>query len=70
MVGYINDNTGPKPYHYKNQVVIVDKKYQCPTYCGVKHNHSVYFESDSNGMVIDKNQLGERFKEKKINRKK
>ena len=70
MIGYINDNTGPKHYHYKNQIVIVDKNYQCPTYCGVEHNHSVYFKSDSSGMIVDKNQLGKRVKEKKSNRKK
>jgi hypothetical protein len=70
LIGYIDDANGPKPYYYKNQIVIVDKKYQCPTYCGVNHNHSVYFESDSDGMIIDKNQLGKRFKEKKSHRKK
>ena len=69
LIGYLDDIYGPQPHHYKNQVVIVDKKYQCPTYCGVNHNHSVYFESDSNGMIVDENQLGERFKIKK-NRKK
>jgi hypothetical protein len=70
LIGYIDDINSPKPYNYENQIVIVDKKYQCPTYCGVNHNHSVYYNSLTNGMVIDKNQLGERIKEKKFNRKK
>ena len=70
LIGYIDDINSPKPYHYKNQVVIVDKKYQCPTYCGVNHNHSVYYKSLTNGIVIEKNQLGEKFKEKKVHRKK
>jgi len=70
MIGYINDNTGPKPYHYKNQIVIVDKKYQCPNYCAIKHNHSVYFKGESNGMVIDESKLGKKVKIKKNHRKK
>ena len=70
LIGFIDDANGPKPYHYKNKIVIVDKKYQCPTYCGVNHNHSVYFNSHTNGMVIDKNQLGKRVKEKKYKKKK
>ena len=69
LIGYLDDIYGPQPYHYKNQIVIVDKKYQCPKHCGVNHNHSVYFGSESNGMVIDKNQLGKRFKEKKNRQK-
>ena len=69
LIGYIDDANGPKAYHYKKQIVIVYEKYQCPTYCGVNHNHFVYYNSLTNGMVIDKNQLGDRYKEK-INRKK
>ena len=69
MIGYINDNTGPQPYHYKNKVVIVDKNYQCPKYCGVDHNHSVYFEGEADGMVIDKSKLGKRVKKKKSQKK-
>ena len=69
-IGYIDDATGPQSYHYKNQIVIVDKKYQCPSYCGVDHNHSVYFEGETNGMVIDKNQLGKKVKKKKSRKKK
>ena len=70
LIGYLNDTYGPHPYHYKNQIVIVDKKYQCPNHCGVNHSHSVYFESDSNGMVIDKSKLGKKVKIKKNDRKK
>ena len=70
MVGYVNDRIGPQPHHYENKIVIVDKKYQCPKYCGVNHNHSVYFEGETNGMVIDKSKLGKRYKEKKSRKKK
>tara|TARA_Y100000593_G_C4165726_1_gene264327 strand:- start:408 stop:620 length:213 start_codon:yes stop_codon:yes gene_type:complete len=70
MVGYIKDSIGPQPYHYKNKIVIVDEKYQCPKYCGVDHNHSVYFKGETNGMVIDKSKLGKKYKEKKSRRKK
>ena len=70
LIGFIDDYYKPKAYHYKNQVVIVYEKYQCPTYCGVDHNHYVYFEGESIGMVIDKNQLGKRYKEKKVSNKK
>jgi hypothetical protein len=70
VVGFVNDRVGPQPHHYENRIVIVDKKYQCPKYCGVSHNHSVYFEGESDGMVIDKSKLGKRYKEKKSRRKK
>ena len=69
MIGYIDDITGPQPYHYENQIVIVDKNYQCPTYCGVDHNHSVYFINESNGMIIDESKLGKKYKEKKSSKK-
>ena len=42
---------------------MVDKNYQCPTYCAVHHQHSVFYEGY--GMTIDKNQLGKKYKEKK-----
>ena len=48
----------------------LDSKYVCPVYCGVNHKHSVYFIGESDGMVIDKSQLGKRFKEKKSRKKK
>ena len=68
-VGVVRDATGPKPYHYKNKIVVVYEKYQCPVYCDVDHNHYVYFESDTNGMIIDENQLGKRVKNKKSRKK-
>ena len=68
-IGYIDDVTGPQPYHYENQIVMVDKKYQCPSYCGVNHRHHVYFEGEKHQMVIDKSKLGKRVKEKKIKKK-
>ena len=64
-IGYIDDVTGPQPYHYQDTIVVVDKKYQCPKHCAVHHYHSVYFEGK--GMVIDESQLGEK---KKKSRKK
>ena len=64
-IGYIDDVTGPQAYHYNNGIVIVNKKYQCPTYCGINHYHSVYYENQSIGMVIDKEQLGKKYKPKK-----
>tara|TARA_Y100000593_G_C4078506_1_gene222725 strand:- start:234 stop:488 length:255 start_codon:yes stop_codon:yes gene_type:complete len=70
LIGYLNDTLGPQPYHYGDKIVIVDKKYQCPTYCDVHHNHSVYFKSDSNRMVIDEKKLGKRYKIKKNKKKK
>ena len=69
IIGYIDDATGPKEYYYGNRVVVVYDKYQCPVYCGVKHNHYVYYETETNGMVIDKNLLGERIKKKKKKKK-
>ena len=65
LIGFISDANSPQPYHYKNQIVMIDKSYQCPTYCKVSHSHHVYFEGDSSGMVIDKNQLGKKVKKKK-----
>ncbi len=62
LIGYIDDVTGPQTHHYKDTIVVVDKKYQCPKYCGVNHHHSVYFENQSNGMVVDKDELGKKYK--------
>ena len=70
LIGYIDDATGPKEHHYENRIVIVYEKYQCPVYCGVDHNHYVYFEGETNGMVIDKAKLGKRVKKKKNHQKK
>ena len=68
LIGYVDDATGPQPHHYKDTIVVVDKKYQCPKHCAVDHYHSVFY--DSYGMTIDKNQLGKKYKEKKIKKKK
>tara|TARA_B100000131_G_C17686288_1_gene438670 strand:- start:239 stop:493 length:255 start_codon:yes stop_codon:yes gene_type:complete len=70
LIGYIDDVTGPQPYHYGEEIVIVDKKYQCPTYCGVNHSHSVYFKNETIGMFVDKEKLGKKYKEPKKNRRK
>ena len=67
LIGYLDDLYGPQAYYYEDVIVIVDKKYQCPTYCGVNHSHSVYY-SDSTGVVgmtIDKSKLGKKFKPSK-----
>ena len=66
-IGYIDDVTGPQPYHYQDTIVVVDKKYQCPKHCAVHHHHSVYYEG--NGMVIEKSHLGEKVKKKKNGKK-
>ena len=44
---------------------MVNKKYQCPNHCKVNHPHNVYFSSETGGIVIDKDRLGKRIKEKK-----
>ena len=39
----------------KSKIVMVDKKYQCPTYCETNHNHFVYYDdviSEKNVMTI------------------
>ena len=43
---------------------------KCPKNCGTIHPHFVYYNSLSNGMVIDKSLLGEKIKKKKSRRKK
>ena len=65
LLGYVDDAFGPQAHHYEGRIVIVDKKYQCPSYCGVNHNHSVYYAPESNGMIIEKSQLGDKYKEPK-----
>ncbi len=68
-IGYIDDIIviGTK-YYYQDTIVEVNKKYQCPKHCDVNHYHSVYFTGE--GMIIDKNQLGKKYKEKKSRKKK
>ena len=68
LIGYIDDVTGPQAYHYGEHIVIVDKKYQCPKYCQINHFHYVYFDSlmdSKHNMCIDKEKLGERYKDNK-----
>ena len=60
LIGFVSDRIGPQEYYYENRIVTVYKKYQCPKYCDVDHNHYVYYRSDINGMTIDKNKLGDR----------
>ena len=66
LIGFVSDKIKPKEYYYENRIVTVYKKYQCPKYCQVDHFHYVYFENlmdSSRGMCIDKEKLGERYKE-------
>ena len=66
IIGLVNDKTKPQEYYYENGIVTVYKKYQCPNYCQVDHFHYVYFDSLLVGhdrMCIDKEKLGERYKE-------
>ena len=64
-LGYIQNNTGPQEYEYQNEIVVVDKNYQCPTYCAVNHNHKVYFNSETGGIIINEEELGEKIKSRK-----
>ena len=66
-IGYVDNNTGPQPYHYQDTVVVVDKKYQCPKHCAVKHHHSVYYAPESQGMVIEEELLGKKVKKRRKN---
>ena len=68
LIGYIDDVITPQAYHYQDTIVVVDRKYQCPKHCAVYHQHSVYY--DGYGMIIDKNQLGKKYKKKKSRKKK
>ena len=64
-IGFVNDKIKPTEYYYEDRIVTVYKKYQCPKYCEVNHFHYVYFDStmfNKNGMYIDKEKLGERYK--------
>ena len=68
LIGYLDDIYGPQKYHYQDTIVEINKKYQCPKYCGVNHYHSVFY--DGYGMIVDKNELGKKYKEKKSRKKK
>ena len=66
VIGFVNEKTKPKEYYYENRIVTVYKKYQCPIYCEADHFHYVYFDStivEEDQMYIDKEKLGERYKE-------
>jgi len=66
LIGFVNDKTKPKMYHYKDSIVTVYKKYQCPKYCKVNHYHYVHYDSTivhDDGMIIDKEFLEEEYKE-------
>ena len=70
-IGYIQNNTGPQEYEYKNYIVVVDKKYQCPKHCAVNHNHHVHYDKNitkNHKMHINKSDLGSKIK--KNNKKK
>tara|TARA_Y100001973_G_C5099462_1_gene281861 strand:+ start:297 stop:527 length:231 start_codon:yes stop_codon:yes gene_type:complete len=70
LLGYLDDYFGPQLYHYQDRIVNVYEKYQCPKYCKINHPHFVYYKSLTNGIVIDKNQLGPKVKKKKVSNKK
>ena len=70
LIGYLSDITGPQHHHYLDKTVIVYEKYQCPKYCEIIHPHFVYYNSLTNGIVIDESLLGEKIKKKKSRRKK
>ena len=66
ILGFVNEKTKPQEYYYENRIVTVYKKYQCPIYCEADHFHYVYFDStivEEGQMYIDKEKLGERYKE-------
>ena len=65
LIGYINNNTGPQLFYYEDKIVNVYKKYQCPIYCEISHPHFVYYNSLTNGIVIEKSKLGKKIKDKK-----
>ena len=67
LLGYVDDLILPQYYFYEDTIVGVYKKYQCPTHCGVKHDHSVYFHSKTNGMIINEKYLGKKIKSRKNN---
>tara|TARA_Y100000992_G_scaffold242131_1_gene173061 strand:- start:222 stop:440 length:219 start_codon:yes stop_codon:yes gene_type:complete len=65
LIGYIQNETGPQEYEYQNEIVVVDKKYQCPKHCAVNHNHKVYFNSETGGIIINEEELGKKIKSRK-----
>ena len=70
LIDYANNISGPQHHHYLDKTVKVYEKYQCPKYCETNHPHFVYYNSLTNGIVIDESLLGEKIKKKKSRRKK
>ena len=68
LIGFINDKNKPKEYYYKNRIVTIYDKYQCPIYCKTDHYHYVYYDSSIvgyNRMYIDKANIGKKYKSPK-----
>jgi hypothetical protein len=70
LIGYLDDITGPQHHYYQDTSVKVYKKYQCPNHCKIIHPHFVYYNSLTNGIVIEKSLLGKKIKVKKNKKKK
>ncbi len=65
LFGFISENIGPQKYHYNDEIVVVYDKYQCPTYCAVKHAHYVHYDKNitkNDKMHINKCDLGTKIK--------
>ena len=65
LIGIVNDKLTPKMYYYKDSIVTVHKKYQCPKWCSVEHYHYVHYDTTivhRGGMVINKSILGKEYK--------
>ena len=52
LIGYVDDAVGPKEYYHEGEVVVVYEKYQCPSYCGVKHAHYVSKDQFPEGSLV------------------
>jgi len=70
LIDYADNISGPQHHNYLDTTVNVYEKYQCPKYCEIIHPHFVYYNSLTNGIVIDESLLGEKIKKKKSRRKK
>ena len=49
LIEFISERVGPQEYYYKEEIVVVYDKYQCPIGCGIKHNHYVYYDKNITG---------------------
>ena len=69
LIGYVDDVTGPQVHHYNHTFVLVDSKYQCPSYCGIDHHHHVHHDPStlisSDAYYVPETLLGPRISEKK-----